>query len=60
MPVPRLGVLHLGRELRRPRARPLERFKVAVNDAGEIVVDKGQKFQEELKQWSDADSFIVA
>ena len=43
-----------------PAPRPLERFKVAVNDAGEIVVDKGQKFQEELKQWSDADSFIVA
>ncbi len=43
-----------------PAPRPLERFKVAVNDAGEIVVDKSQKFQEELKQWSDADSFIVA
>ena len=43
-----------------PAPRPLERFKVAVNDAGEIVVDKSQKFQEELKQWGDPDSFIVA
>jgi cytochrome b6-f complex iron-sulfur subunit len=43
-----------------PAPRPLERFKVSQNDAGEIVVDKSQKFQEELKQWGDADSFIVA
>ncbi len=43
-----------------PAPRPLERFKVAVNDAGEIVVDKSQKFQEELKQWTDPDSFVIA
>ncbi|MDB5352149.1 MAG: Rieske Fe-S protein, partial [Planctomycetota bacterium] len=43
-----------------PAPRPLERFKVAVNDAGEIIVDKSQKYQEELKQWGDPDSFIVA
>ena len=43
-----------------PAPRPLERFKVAVNDAGEIVVDKSQKYQEELKQWGDPDSYIVA
>ncbi len=43
-----------------PAPRPLERFKVALNDGGEIVVDKSQKYQEELKQWGDPDSFIIA
>ncbi len=41
-----------------PAPRPLERFKVALADDGQIMVDKSQRFQEELKQWSDPDSFI--
>jgi cytochrome b6-f complex iron-sulfur subunit len=41
-----------------PAPRPLERYKVSVGDDGQIVVDKSQKFQEELGQWSDPDSFI--
>jgi cytochrome b6-f complex iron-sulfur subunit len=43
-----------------PAPRPLERFKVALADDGQIIVDKSQKFQQELGQWSDADSFIPA
>jgi cytochrome b6-f complex iron-sulfur subunit len=43
-----------------PAPRPLERFKVALADDGQILVDKSQKFQEELGQWSDPDSFITA
>ncbi len=43
-----------------PAPRPLERFKVALADDGQIVVDKSQKFQEELGQWSDPDSFLPA
>jgi cytochrome b6-f complex iron-sulfur subunit len=43
-----------------PAPRPLERFKVALADDGQIMVDKSQKFQQELGQWSDADSFIPA
>jgi cytochrome b6-f complex iron-sulfur subunit len=43
-----------------PAPRPLERFKVTVADDGQIIVDKSQKFQQELGQWSDPDSFIVA
>ena len=42
-----------------PAPRPLERFKVTTADDGQIVVDKSQKFQEELGQWSDPDSFIA-
>ncbi len=43
-----------------PAPRPLERFKVAFADDGQIMVDKSQKFQQELGQWSDPDSFIPA
>ena len=43
-----------------PAPRPLERFKVALADDGQIMVDKSQKFQQELGQWSDPDSFIPA
>jgi cytochrome b6-f complex iron-sulfur subunit len=43
-----------------PAPRPLERFKIAYADDGSIMVDKSQKFQEELGQWKDPDSFIPA
>jgi cytochrome b6-f complex iron-sulfur subunit len=42
-----------------PAPRPLERFKVALADDGQIVVDKSQIFQQELGQWEDPDSFIA-
>ncbi len=43
-----------------PAPRPLERFRVAIADDGQIMVDKSAKFQEELAQWSDPDSFLPA
>ena len=43
-----------------PAPRPLERFKVTLADDGQIIVDKSQKFQQELGQWADPDSFISA
>ena len=43
-----------------PAPRPLERFKVTLADDGQIQVDKSQKFQQELGQWSDPDSYIAA
>jgi len=43
-----------------PTPRPLERAKIFVSpDDGHIVVDKGQKFQWELGQWDDPNSFIA-
>lgn len=42
-----------------PAPRPLERFKIAVGDDGQIVVDKSQKYQQELGQWADPDSFLA-
>ncbi len=43
-----------------PAPRPLERFKLTLADDGQIQVDKSQKFQQELGQWSDPDSYIAA
>jgi cytochrome b6-f complex iron-sulfur subunit len=41
-----------------PAPRPLERFKVSLADDGSVMVDKSQKYQHELGQWSDPDSFV--
>lgn len=42
-----------------PAPRPLERFKISLAADGQIEVDKSRKFQYELGQWSDPDSFLV-
>jgi cytochrome b6-f complex iron-sulfur subunit len=41
-----------------PAPRPLERWAVGVGEDGQLVVDKSRKFQKELGQWSDPESFI--
>jgi len=43
-----------------PAPRPLERFRVSLADDGQILVDKSRKFQFELGQWKDPDSFLKA
>jgi cytochrome b6-f complex iron-sulfur subunit len=43
-----------------PTPRPLERARVALADDGQILVDKSRKFQYELGQWKDPDSFLKA
>jgi cytochrome b6-f complex iron-sulfur subunit len=43
-----------------PAPRPLERWAISVGEDGQIVVDKGRKFQKELGQWDNPDSFIKA
>ena len=43
-----------------PTPRPLERARIFISpDDGQIVVDKAQKFQWELGQWEDPNSFIA-
>ena len=42
-----------------PAPRPLERFRVGLNDNGEIVVDKTVKFQQEKGEWDDPESFLL-
>jgi cytochrome b6-f complex iron-sulfur subunit len=41
-----------------PAPRPLERWAIAIGEDGQIVVDKSRKFQKELGQWDNPDSFI--
>ena len=43
-----------------PTPRPLERARVALADDGQILVDKSRKFQYELDQWKDPESFLKA
>jgi len=42
-----------------PAPRPLERYAIRVAEDGQLEVDKGRTFQEELGQWTDPDSFVV-
>jgi cytochrome b6-f complex iron-sulfur subunit len=43
-----------------PAPRPLERYAISVADDGQLEVDKSKLFQEELGQWSDPASFVLA
>lgn len=44
-----------------PTPRPLERARIFISpDDGQIVVDKSQKYQWELGQWEDPNSYIPA
>jgi cytochrome b6-f complex iron-sulfur subunit len=42
-----------------PAPRPLERYAIRKTDEGQIIVDKSRKFQKELGQWEDVDSYLV-
>ena len=52
------GFYRTGINFEGPAPRPLERFKIALSDDGELIVDKTRKFQEEKGEWPDPDSFI--
>jgi cytochrome b6-f complex iron-sulfur subunit len=41
-----------------PAPRPLERWAIRIAEDGQIEVDKSRKFQKELGQWENPDSFI--
>ena len=41
-----------------PAPRPLERWAISIGDDGQLVVDKSRKFQRELGQWDNTDSYI--
>jgi cytochrome b6-f complex iron-sulfur subunit len=42
-----------------PAPRPLERYAIKKTDDGQLVVDKSRKFQKEIGQWDDSDSYIL-
>jgi cytochrome b6-f complex iron-sulfur subunit len=41
-----------------PAPRPLERWGISIAEDGQLLVDKSKKFQKELGQWGDPDSFV--
>ena len=41
-----------------PAPRPLERARIVLAEDGQILVDKSRKFQSELGQWTDPESFL--
>ena len=41
-----------------PAPRPLERARIVLAEDGQILVDKSRKFQNELGQWTDPESFL--
>lgn len=41
-----------------PAPRPLERWGISMADDGQLVVDKSKKFQKELGQWDNSESFF--
>ncbi|QDU63104.1 Cytochrome b6-f complex iron-sulfur subunit [Planctomycetes bacterium Pan216] len=51
------GFYKTGINFEGPAPRPLERFAISEVD-GIVVVDKSKKFQYELGQWGDSESFI--
>jgi cytochrome b6-f complex iron-sulfur subunit len=42
-----------------PAPRPLERWAVTKTDDNQVLVDKSRKFQRELGQWDDPNSYIL-
>jgi len=42
-----------------PAPRPLERYSIRIADDGQLEVDKSRRFQEELGQWADPESFVT-
>ena len=42
-----------------PAPRPLERYRVALADDGQLLVDKTRKYQWEKGEWSDPESFLA-
>jgi len=53
------GFYKTGINFEGPAPRPLERFKVELNDEGEILVDKTKKFQQEKGEWNDPESYLL-
>ena len=41
-----------------PAPRPLERTRIVMAEDGQILIDKSRKFQMELGQWTDPESFL--
>jgi len=52
------GFRETGVHFEGPAPRPLERARIVLAEDGQILVDKSRKFQQELGQWNDPESFL--
>jgi len=41
-----------------PAPRPLPRYAIRIAEDGQLEVDRGRTFQQQLGQWTDPDSFV--
>lgn len=52
------GFRETGINFEGPAPRPLERARIVLAEDGQILVDKSRKYQQELGQWLDPESFL--
>lgn len=52
------GFTQDGLNIEGPAPRPLERFRVALDDGGQIVVDEGVRFRGERDEWNKVGAFL--
>ena len=52
------GFRETGINFEGPAPRPLERARIVLAEDGQILIDKSQKYQEELGQWIDPEAFL--
>ena len=53
------GFYSTGVNFEGPAPRPLERAAIKIDDDGQLLVDKNQKFLYEVGQWDDRASFVA-
>jgi cytochrome b6-f complex iron-sulfur subunit len=41
-----------------PAPRPLERWAISIGEDGQLLVDKSKKFQKEMGQWDNPESYV--
>ena len=41
-----------------PAPRPLERYRIAMSEDGQLLVDKSKVFQQEKGQWTDPEAYL--
>ena len=52
------GFYKTGINFEGPAPRPLERYRIALADDGQLLVDKSKVFQQEKGQWTDPEAYL--
>ena len=53
------GFYKTGINFEGPAPRPLERYRIALAEDGQILIDKSKKFQQEKGEWNNSESFLT-